>query len=390
MSDKAYITPKVLKWARESAKMSLKAAASKVSKSPEVLESWENGETQPTIKQAQDLAKAYKRPFALLFLPDIPRDFQPLQDFRRKSAKPLSTASVFIIREVQQKQAWISDVYKDNDEKELSFVGKYTVKGNPQTVANDILKTLDINPLTYNTENPIREWIDKAEKNGIFISRTSFIHSRLLLDSEEMQGFAIADKHAPFIFINSEDWDAPQLFTIVHELAHIWIAASGISNEIEPELKNTQGIDPVELFCNEVAALALMPTDIMKTFNQSTFSSSTDLFQAAKKLGVSSFAFLVRAFNMQLVSLDKYRQLKKDVDADYQDFLKWEEEKKANQAKKSGGPNYYLLQLNKNGRLFTQVVLDSFRGGFIEATQASNLLNTQINKFPKLEAFLYK
>lgn len=296
MSDKAYITPKVLKWARESAKMSLEAAASKVSKSPEVLKSWENGEAQPTIKQAQDLVKAYKRPFALLFLPDIPRDFQPLQNFRRKSAKPLSTASVFIIREVQQKQTWISDVYKDDEEKELSFVGKYTVRSNPQTVADDILKTLDINPLNYVTANPIREWIDKAETNGIFISRTSFIHSRLLLDSEEMQGFAIADKHAPFIFINSEDWDAPQLFTIVHELAHIWIAASGISNEIEPELKNTQGIDPVELFCNEVAALALMPADIMKTYSQSTFSSSTELFKAAKKLGVSSFAFLVRAF----------------------------------------------------------------------------------------------
>lgn len=93
---------------------------------------------------------------------------------------------------------------------------------------------------------------------------------------------------------------------------------------------------------------------------------------------------------MQLVSLDKYKQLKKDVDADYQAFLKREEEKKANQVKKSNGPNYYLLQLNKNGRLFTQVVLDSFKGGFIEATQASSLLNTQITKFPKLEAFLYK
>lgn len=390
MSDKAYITPKVFKWARESAKMSLETAASKVSKSPDVLKSWENGEAQPTIKQAQDLAKAYKRPFALLFLPDIPRDFQPLQDFRRKSAKPLSTASVFIIREVQQKQAWISDVYRDEDEKELSFVGKFNVRNDPQTVANDILKTLDINPLNYITANPIREWIDKAETNGIFISRTSFIHSRLLLDSEEMQGFAIADQHAPFIFINSEDWDAPQLFTIVHELAHIWIAASGISNEIEPELKNTQSIDPVELFCNEVAALALMPTDIMKTYNQSTFSSSIELFRAAKKLGVSSFAFLVRAFKMQLISLDRYKQLKKDVDADYQAFLKREEEKKANLTKKSNGPSYYLLQLNKNGRLFTQVVLDSFKSGFIEATQASSLLNTQINKFPKLEAFLHK
>ena len=81
MSDKAYITPKVLRWARESARMSMEIAASKVHITPERLNEWEEGIIQPTIKQAEILAKAYRRPFALFFLPEIPRDFQPLQDF---------------------------------------------------------------------------------------------------------------------------------------------------------------------------------------------------------------------------------------------------------------------------------------------------------------------
>ncbi len=391
MSDKAYITPKVLKWARESAKMSEETAAHSVSVSVEKLKEWEIGMSQPTIKQAEKLAKAYRRPFALFFLPEVPRDFQPLQDFRRKTAKPLSTASVFIIREIQQKQAWLRDVFEDNNESILPFVGKFSIKDNPINVAKDILSTLQINPTKYSKDNPILEWIEKAEAKGIFISRTSLIHSYMLLDSEEIQGFSIADRHAPFVFVNSEDWDAPQLFTLVHELAHIWIAESGISNEIGPELEHKETLNPVELFCNEVAAHALMPIEVMNSIDKAVFKSAKEIFRTSKTMGISTFALLVRALNMQLIAVDQYHNLKIEADKEFQAFLKREEEKRAKQKarKKKGGPDPYLLRLNKNSRLFTQIVLDAFRGGVVEPTQASTLLNTQVNKFPKLEELLY-
>lgn len=392
MANKAFITPNVLKWARESARMTEEIAAAKVSVPVEKLKTWEEGTTQPTIRQAQTLAKAYKRPFALFFLPEIPRDFQPLQDFRKAGSKELTTSSVFIIREIQQKQAWIRDIYEENNEDKLPFVGKFSINDNPQKVANDILSTLGINPASYKTESPIREWIDAAETHGIFVARTSFIHSRMKLDSTELKGFAIADKYAPFVFINSEDWNAPQLFTLVHELAHIWIAETGISNEVEPELKNKNKLHPVELFCNEVAANALMPKGIVLNFDSTSFKSSRNVFQAAKQLGVSSSALLVRALNLNHISITTYQTLKIQVEKDFADYLKREEEKKERQKEKgkTGGPDYFLLQLNRNSRLFTQTVLDSFHGGFIEPTLASNLLNVQINKFQKLEAQLYR
>ncbi len=291
--------------------MTEETAAAKVSVTVEKLKEWELGTTQPTIRQAQTLAKAYKRPFALLFLPDIPRDFQPLQDFRKKDSKELTTSSIFIIREIQQKQAWISDVYAEDNEVKLGFYGRFTIKNKPAEVAKDILKTLNITPAKYKTDNPIKEWIDAAETNGIFVSRTSFIHSRLKLDSDELQGFAIADPYAPFVFVNSDDWNAPQLFTLVHELAHIWIAESGISNEIEPEIKNKDKFHPVELFCNEVAANALMPKEIILSYDVSIYQNAQDVFKAAKTLGVSSFALLVRALNLNQISVQKYQKLKK-------------------------------------------------------------------------------
>jgi Zn-dependent peptidase ImmA (M78 family) len=392
MADKAYITPNVLKWARESARMSEEIAAAKVVVALEKFKEWEEGISQPTIIQAQRLAKAYKRPFALFFLPDIPRDFQPLQDFRKKDAKPLGTASIFIIREIQQKQSWISEVNEENNENKIPFVGKFSIKSNPIIVANDILKTLEINPSFYKNESAIKEWIDKAESKGVFISRTSFIHSRLKLDSDEVQGFAIADPYAPFVFINSDDWNAPQLFTLVHEIAHIWIAETGISNDIETVITDKTKLNPVELFCNEVAANALMPINIISNLQASVFENANELFTVAKKLGVSTFALLVRALNLNIISLSNYRKLKAEAQIEFNAFLAREQEKKAKQKAKetSGGPNYFLLQLNRNSRLFTQTVLDAFRGGFIEPTQASSLLNVQINKFQKLEAQLYK
>lgn len=392
MADKAYITPNVLKWARESARMTEETAAAKVSVTVDKLKEWEAGTNQPTIRQAQTLAKAYKRPFALFFLPEVPRDFQPLQDFRKSGSKNLTTSSIFIIREIQQKQAWISDVYSENQEDKSAFVGRFSIEDNPHTVAKDILETLKINPASYKTENPIKEWIDAAETNGIFVSRTSFIHSRLKLDSEELQGFAIADPHAPFVFVNSDDWNAPQLFTLVHELAHIWIAKTGISNEVEPDIKHKDKFHPVELFCNEVAANALMPKEIVLSFDSTSFQTSEDVFKVAKQLGVSSFALLVRALNLRIISTPTYQKLKKQADIDYAEYLKREAEKKAKQKEKDkpGGPNYFLLQLNRNSRLFTQTVLDAFRGGFIEPILASNLLNVQVNKFPKLESQLFR
>jgi Zn-dependent peptidase ImmA (M78 family)/transcriptional regulator with XRE-family HTH domain len=386
MGDKAFITPAVMKWARESAKISPERAAAKVAVTARKIHEWEQGIDQPTIRQAKLLAEMYKRPFALFMLPKPPRDFTPLRDFRRKNAAPLTTASVFIIRELQEKQAWTHEWNEEEGLEPLPFVGRFSLKDSPEKVASDLLKVLGIDPPHYT--RPMKEWIEKAESNGIFISRASFIHSRLTLNSDEFQGFTIADPLAPFIFLNSEDWDSSQLFTLVHELAHIWIAQSGISNEIGPEATGDAQIDPIERFCNEVAGIALMPKFFMEGLPSSTFSSADEVYRQAHRCGVSSFALLVRAHRMGLITEAGYARLKKDSDKAFLDFAALQEMKKA-LPKGPGGPNPHRLRAYRNGILFSRLVLDAFRGGFIPPTQASSLLGTAINQFPKLESFVY-
>lgn len=391
MADIAYITPKVLKWARTTAKMSLETAAAKVSVTPERLEAWENPDSadRPTIRQAEKLAHAYKRPFAMLFLPEIPFDFTPLQDFRRSGSKELTTAAIFIQRELQQKQAWMSDLHRENGEPPLPFVGRFSLNDAPEAVAQDILRTLHIDPGAY-TEAPFREWMARAEEAGIFVSRTSFIHSRLKLDSEEFQGFAIADPHAPFVFINTEDWDAAQLFTLVHELAHLWIAATGISSDIATEPTASTKDHPVERFCNKVAAQALMPDGILEQLSASLFTNSRAIAQVAERYGVSSLAFLIRAHGRRLVNDAAFQSMRAIMDREFQEHVRELAAKAALKPKSKNGPSYYLLQLNRNGRLFTQVVLDAFRSGVIQPTVASGLLNAPVNGFSKFEKYMYR
>ena len=385
MTNTANITPEVIKWARTTAHISVEAAAGKVPTTTKKLLEWESGISKPTINQAKKLAKIYKRPFVLLFLREIPLDFQPLQDFRNKGSKPLSTASIFIIREIQQKQAWISELNQENNFEKLNFIGKYSISNNPKEVANDIIKELNINPLNYKTKNPNKVWIESAERKGIFISRSSYINSKMTLDSEEFQGFVIADSYAPFIFINTDDWGPSQLFTLIHELAHLWLAESGISNITEVE-NNTFNNHPVELFCNEVAANILMPENSFKeNFNERNLQKTANIYN------VSSYAVIVRALNLNIITYKQYQILKNNIQIEYNDFLKREVDKKEELKKKGGkgGPDYFLLQINKNSRLFTQVVLDAYKGGMIEPTLASSLLNVKIDKFSRLEAILY-
>ena len=135
-----------------------------------------------------------------------------------------------------------------------------------------------------------------------------------------------------------------------------------------------------------------MPDRIFNRLPDATFASSDATLRQARGLGVSSFALLVRAYKAKRISIGQYQQLKADADRAFHEFVKREAERKARQeaSDSSGGPNYYLLKVNRNSRLFTQTVLDAYRQGYIEPTTASSLLYVQVNRFPKLEEQLYR
>ncbi len=390
MSLKAKINPEILKWARKTAKISLEKCATTISRTckTERIKEWESPDCKdfPTFKQVEKLARLYRRPIDVFFLPYIPKDFPALKDFRRNKEDGISTALVFMMREIQEKQEWLSNFLSKKREKKLVFAGKFNIKSLVDNVANDIRNTLNIGTIP-STLKPLKYWIEKAENKRIYISLSSNYHTRLKLDSDLFKGFVIADKFAPFIFINSDDWDHGQILTLVHELVHIWIGVSGISSETEIKLSPQSTIHPVEKFCNEVAINVLLPhkelTDLFTKNDVITFKYITRL---SRKLGVSNITLINRAYNLQLLTKDKFDSFRKEADLVWKEFLVKESQKK----KSAGGPNYYIMQLRRNSKAFANIVMDFYKSGKVNGTDASRLLKVKEGNFQKFEKYIYK
>lgn len=385
MRNKAYITGSVLKWSRETAKYSQEDIALKLKCEISKIQAWENESDYPTIKQAEVLSKIYRRPLAVFYLPKPPKDFQTLRDFRKRTEqKSFSTALTFLIRDIRFKQSWIKDFLLNEGAPPLKFIGRFKISDSVKEIAADIKNTLEIEK-DIKTGNILKYWIDKVENKGIFVSLASNLHSFLTLKTDELRGFAISDKYAPFIFINSADYENAQLFTLVHELAHLWLDSSGVSNIDNIELRETFSgyYEFIEIFCNEITAEVLMPeTEIKLIFNNIQIKAIEELVLFAKNFRVSDYAMAVRLLNLNLINKQLFFKIKDG----FENKFKAGKEKLESIA---GRPNPYILQIRRNSRAFTHLVYDSYKEGSVSGVEACGLINIKISNFPKLEKWLF-
>lgn len=368
--------------------MELETAAKKIGVREEKLKAFENGDILPTLNQAESMSRVYRCALSVFFLPEPPEDFQTLRDFRRPDQrKDYSTTLTFILREIQSRQQWLRDFLIEEEEEPLPFIGRFSAKDDVVTVAKDIKHTLGIIE-DQRQDNRLKYWIRKAEEQRIFISLASNYHSRMVFDVEEFRGFALCDDFAPVIFINTKDAEQAQLFTLVHELVHLWINESGVSKEVVPELREhrNDNMDPTEVFCNNVAASLLMPDAIMEeSFRNNTNIVLADIDNVARRLQVSGKAVLVW--------LRQHNQLSK---ADFTSYWarieqrneEWLEQQQKKREKQDGHPDPNLLQLRKCGHTFTHIVINGFKSGRITGSEASSLLDVKIERFPKLEQYI--
>lgn len=300
----------------------------------------------------------------------------------------MNIALTFIIRDIQSKQSWLSDFLKEESEQPLDFIGKFNKNDDIKLIAKNIKRVLEIDDHYYNNDI-LRYWTDKIEQKGIFVSLTSNIHSHLKIDINEVKGFVITDKYAPFIFINSADSKNSQLFSLIHELAHLWINASGVSAFGFIDFRDTNELnkyDPIEVLCNKVTAEILMPEKKIRSLFKSNSEITHELIERrAREIKVSSFALLVRLVNMNIISTTIFNSYKKVFNEKYEDYL----EIQAKKPKKKGGPSYYILKIRKNSRAFTSFIYGNYKSGKISGYEANKLLDIKVSNFKKLEKYLY-
>ena len=218
------------------------------------------------------------------------------------------------------------------------------------------------------------------KKKGFFISRTSNLNSHNVIHVQEARGFVISDPYAPFIFINSGDSKTAQLFTLLHELSHLWLNVSGVPDHFPVNYKTKE--TSTEFFCNQIAAEILMPEEKIRNFQRMTNVEEINNFvtEQSTKFSVSRLAFLIRLKSFSLLSNTIFKNLKEKYGKEYEDY-RITQKKKMRDSK--SGPNSNLLKIYANGESFTKVVAYSYKEGFISGREASGLLDMKLNRMEK-------
>jgi Zn-dependent peptidase ImmA (M78 family) len=376
-SIEALITPSVMRWARENAQYDIRLASLKIGRPEEDIIAWENGKKLPTLAQARKASKVYDRPLAFFYLPNPPEPEQKLEDYRKTDYgwhKSYSHELASLIQRLRWQQQWLREYLIEQGETPLYFIGSESINTPITKLANKIRSSLGVSYEEQSSKKDSRDalnyWIEKAENIRIYISREGKI------DPEEARGIALSDQYDPFIYINAKDSYASRQFTLAHELVHLWLGKSGISNIIEIESKNRTIQENIEAFCNKTASLILIPEEaLLQQWEErdKSYSIQLQVDFVAKKFNVSHESIARRLLNKSIINESDYMQIREEY------IQLW----RKSQEHRSGGGNYYKNQIYKNGIRFTRSVLEARYSGSISILEACRLLNVKVNALDK-------
>ena len=371
MAATARINRGTLKQARQRVDLTHIAAARNVTSDPERLRDWEEGDTFPSFAQAKKLAKKFRVPFGYLFLtnlPDMAPDIPDLRTVGDRQPDPLSVDFADTLNLVRRKQNWYRDFMIGQQQPAASVVSRFDSPVNFQVVADDIRAELDLSPNLRRVGGRdvyLSALVTKAESAGVLVMRSGIVgnNTRRGLSVEEFRGFALIDQYAPVVFINSKDAKAAQIFTLLHELAHIWIGQSGVSN-FDPSEGEHDG--EVEVLCNRIAVEALVPQVEYRRFWNLQLRIADNITNLSGRFKVSGIAILRRAFELQLISR---REFFDELPNQHYDGPR---------AQGTGGDPYNTIPA-RNSKKLTGVLLRSMQEGGTLYRDAANLLGVKVS-----------
>ncbi len=331
----AYINPRTLRWAREQAACGLDEAAKVVGRPTETVEEWESPDAnkQPTVRQAQKLAGAYGVPFALLYVdPSLPEPaIEAVPEFRGLDPelgriRPHSRQLRRMIKQAQERQAFAVELSELNGQSPLPWVGSATPGEDPEFVGVRIrqdLGALDDLPDAQDRERLLDWWVELVERLGAIVSRYRPDSNRYwLVEPSEARGLSLCHTLVPYIVLNSRDAPAGRIFTLMHELAHLYFGQCGVD-----DLGDERLLPPdarfLEQRCNQVAAAILMPADqFIQVWESACGAVRSKVGAIANRFGVSRQAAAVRAKSdaIGLISSDEYEDMFTYLSGEYREF----------------------------------------------------------------------
>lgn len=347
--------------------MEQQGLARKVQVKPEAVAEWERS-GNITIAQADKLAQRTHTPLGYLYLEEPPDERLPIPDFRTLSNEMPRHPSPDLLETVylmQRRQSWMRDELIEYGAGPLDFVGACEPDSSPRQVAKAMGATLRLAPDWASRESSwtaaLGSLRDRVEIAGVLAVFNGIVgnNTSRKLNRDEFQGFALIDEYAPVVFVNSADFKAAQMFTLAHELAHIFVGQAGVSGfrSFQPSDHRT------EQLCDRAAAEFLAPADRLRAFWRAA-TRADDPYQAvARRFKVSSLVAARRALDLNLINRDAFFRF-------YNAFK--QRERPGSQPSETSG-NFWNTQKWRIGKDFGAAIVRAVKEGRLPYREACRL-----------------
>ena len=388
------VKPALLRWARETAGLTVEQAAKKIGVTPDRLAEWEEellhleDRRRPTVGQLRKAANVYKRPLAVFFLSEPPAQPAPLHDFRRLPANTLARLSPELLlemRRARRRRAVSLELLAELDRAVPELPLRVGLDDDPEEVAARAREWLGVS-LEEQAEwaggyEPLNGWLAAFEARGVLVFQTGDV------PLDEMRGFSLNERRLPVIVLNAKDAPRGRVFTLMHELAHLMLSRGGVCDPLRIGRLARTPDERVEVFCNRVAGAVLVPRDalldhplVSPTRGPSEWGDGT-LEQLADQFAVSREVILRRLLILGRTSDDFYERKRDEYLAQYRVL-------EAQAREREGFAPPFRLALRDNGRAYTRLVLDAFEQERITPADVSDYLGVRLKHLDNIAGAL--
>ncbi|MFY9948535.1 MAG: XRE family transcriptional regulator [Candidatus Sulfotelmatobacter sp.] len=375
----------ILQWARKTAGLSLEEAAHAIElkeahgmSGPDRLAALEAGKDEPSRPLLLRMAKAYRRSLLVFYLEQPPKTGDRGKDFRTLpgGTEPLYNPVLdTLIRDIRGRQSIIKSLLEDSEAEKLRFIGSATLDISVRTLSERITKQLKFDLNVFRQQTTIEDAFAylrfQTESSRIFVlllGNLGSYHTNIPVDT--FRGFALADEIAPLVVINDNDAVSAWSFTVLHEVAHLWLGATGVSGWAD-------GL-AIERYCSDVAAEILLPPKELEEFARIGTPTLDQLAervsQFADKRKISRAMVAYRVFRAGSVNEKTWRDLR---DKFHKDWLAHKEREALKQKVRDGGPSYYVVKRHRIGKALLGLADRSIAEGLLTYTKAGRLLGVK-------------
>lgn len=365
VTNRANVNADLLRWARERAGFTTEDLATQFPR----LSEWERGDAKPTFRQLEAFARATFAPFGYLFLDVPPEEEPPIPHYRTASAAPGRPSPHLLdtLYALQRRQTWMRNHLISEGHSPLSYVDSASVGDPVPAVVAKMRRVLGLRPgwtASHATWQKALTFLrNRMTDVGVFVAVNSVVgnNTRRKLDVSEFRGFVLTDEYAPFVFVNGRDAKAAQMFTLAHELAHVFFGTSASF-----DLRRLQSAkEPVEQACNQVAAEFLVPEGDMRAKWPDAESSGEPFQFLARRFKVSTVVVARRALDVGLIQARTFRRF----------YREWQRELKGLREKSivDGGGDFYATQSIRLCERFARTVISAAKNDTLSYRSAYRL-----------------